>query len=123
MDRDKFFVIDESGHRHYGSDIDRLRRGGPARWAMAIAAIAGGVAANVWRASVLGDNVLAYVGVYGAVIFFVWRLVRVRAVIHEFDRQWLYHQRDAARSAAETPTAAAAKGGQPTGYQSDEQPI
>jgi hypothetical protein len=121
--REDYFIIDEGGHRHYGATIDRLRRGQLARWVLAIASLGALVAANVWRRFVLGDNVLAYVAIYGCVAFFVWRLVHARAIIHEFERQWLYHQRDEAHSAAQANSAAATVGGQPTGYQTDEQAI
>jgi hypothetical protein len=80
-------------------------------------------AANTWRAVVLGDNVLAYVAVYGGAGFCIWRYVSTNALIREFNRQWAYYQRDAAHAAEQEPAAEVATSQQPTGLSGEERGI
>jgi hypothetical protein len=123
MNRDDFFITEENGHRHYAAEVDRVRRNGAVRWTLATVAVAAFIAANVWHRYILGDNVLAYVVVYGGLGYSIWRIVHARALVTEFERQWLYYRRDAAQAETYSKEQDTPPVPQPTGYQNDERGI
>ena len=101
VDRDQFFVVEESGKRHYGADIEKLRHSQKVRWAIAAVAVIVFAVTLEWHPILLGDDVLAYAAVYGAAGYSIWRIIRANALIHQFDQQWADYQRDQAHAAAD----------------------